>query len=291
MTRSRLWIAVFLIPTLILFALIYAIPIVVIVATSFTSWNGFNPPEFNGLDNYAELLDDTRFHLAVRNSLLWGLVAGVIHVPFGVAVALILNRKPFGWRFIRSVSLLPNLVPPAALALIYVFVFNPGIGLANEAIRAIGFRDFQANWFFEPATALIAVTVIWAFYAGVIILITLAELAAIPPELREAAIIDGATETQVDLLVYLPLLRNVIGVGMIIAVTEVFKMFEYVFLTTGGGPAGETMSLGVLIYNQATVRFNAGYSNAIGVVLLGMGLLAFVLLARVFRVTESVRTR
>lgn len=291
MTRSRPWIAVFLIPTLLLFTLIYAIPILVIVVTSFSRWNGFNPPAFIGLENYGDLLGDRQFWLAVRNSLLWGLIAAGIHVPFGVAVALILNRRPFGWRFIRSVSLLPNLVPPAALAIIYVFVFNPGIGLANELIRALGFTDFQANWFFEPVTAFFAVTLVWVFYAGVIILITMAELAAIPPELRESAIVDGATESQVDWHIHLPLLRNVIGVGLIIAVTEVFKTFEYVFLTTGGGPGAETMSLGLLIYNLATVRFNSGYANAIGVVLLVMGLLAFVLIARLFRVNESVRTR
>lgn len=291
MTRSRLWIAVFLIPTLLLFTLIYAIPIIVMVATSFSDWDGFGRPEFIGLDNYGNLPGDRQFLLAVRNSLLWGLIAAGIHVPFGVAVALILNRRPFGWRFIRSISLLPNLIPPAALAIIYVFVFNPGIGLANQLIQALGFENFQANWFFEPGTAFLAVTIVWVFYAGVIILITMAELAAIPPELRESALVDGATERQVDWHIHVPLLRNVVGVGVIIAVTEVFKTFEYVFLTTGGGPGAETMSLGLLIYNLATVRFNSGYANAIGVVLLIMGLLAFVLLARAFRVTESARTR
>jgi len=286
-----LWIAVFLIPTLLLFTLIYAIPIIVMVATSFSDWDGFGRPEFIGLDNYGNLPGDRQFLLAVRNSLLWGLIAAGIHVPFGVAVALILNRRPFGWRFIRSISLLPNLIPPAALAIIYVFVFNPGIGLANQLIQAFGFENFQANWFFEPGTAFLAVTIVWVFYAGVIILITMAELAAIPPELRESALVDGATERQVDWHIHVPLLRNVVGVGVIIAVTEVFKTFEYVFLTTGGGPGAETMSLGLLIYNLATVRFNSGYANAIGVVLLIMGLLAFVLLARAFRVTESARTR
>lgn len=287
MTRSRPWLAFFLIPTLVVFALIYAIPIVVVVATSFTTWNGFGAPEFTGLANYFKLLGDEQFLLAVRNSLLWGLIAACIHVPFGVWVALVLFRRPVGWRFIRAVSLLPNLIIPAALALIYVFVFNPGIGIANELIRAVGFSDFRANWFFEPATAFIAVTAVWVFYAGVIVLITMAELAAIPPELKEAAVVDGATQAQVDWHIHLPLLRNIIGVGIIIAVTETFKLFDYVFLTTGGGPANQTMSLGLLIYNQATIRFNSGYSNTIGVVLLVMGLLTFVLVSRAFRVADA----
>ncbi len=290
MSRPRLWIALFLLPTLAVFALIYAIPITVVIATSFTKWNGFDSPELVGLDNYARLLRDQQFLLAVRNSLLWGLIAGFIHVPFGVWVALVLFRRPIGWRFVRAVSLLPNLIIPAALALIYIFVFNPGIGIANELIRALGFTDFRANWFFEPATAFLAVTAVWVFYAGVIILITMAELAAIPPELRESALVDGATEAQVDRHIRVPLLRNIIGVGVIIAVTEVFKMFDYVFLTTGGGPSNQTMSLGLLIYNYATVRFSSGYSNAIGVVLLIMGLLTFVLVTRIFRVADTSKT-
>jgi len=288
-TSSRPWLAVFLVPTLVVLALIYAIPIAIVVGTSFTAWNGFTVPQFTGLENYARLLGDEQFLLALRNSLLWGLIAACIHVPFGVWVALVLFRRPIGWRFARAVSLLPNLIIPAALALIYVFVFNPGIGIANELIRALGFPDFRANWFFEPATAFIAVTVVWVFYAGVIILITMAELAAISPDLREAAIVDGATEVQVDRHIHLPLLKNIIGVGIIIAVTEVFKMFEYVFLTTGGGPNNQTMSLGVLIYNQATVRFDSGYSNTIGVVLLVMGLLTFFLVSRLFRVADTSR--
>ena len=289
MVGSRRWLLIFLAPTLVVFALIYAIPILIVVSTSFTKWNGFTVPEFTGIANYVRLVGDEQFLLALRNSLLWGLIAAFIHVPFGVWVALVLFRRPFGWRFTRAVSLLPNLIIPAALALIYVFVFNPGIGIANELIRALGLTDFRANWFFEPATAFIAVTVVWVFYAGVIILVTMAELAAISPDLREAAIVDGATETQVDRYIHLPLLRNIIGVGIIIAVTEVFKMFEYVFLTTGGGPDNQTMSLGVLIYNQATVRFDSGYSNAIGVVLLAMGLLTFYLVSRTFRVADPTR--
>lgn len=287
MKRHRFWIALFLLPTLLLFALIYAIPILTVVVTSFTEWNGFDAISFVGLANYQKLVQDKQFHLAIRNSLLWGLIAAGVHVPFGVLVALLLHRKPIGWRFVRSASMLPNLIPPAALALLYAFVFNPGIGLLNESIRLIGFKDFTVNWFYQPRTAFIAVTMVWVLYAGVIVLITMAELAGIPRELREAALIDGASDTQVDWYIHLPLLKNIIGVGIIIAVTEVYKMFEYVFLTTGGGPSDETMSLGLMIYNQAATRYRYGYANTVGVVLLVMGLLTFYLVSRAFRMNEA----
>jgi raffinose/stachyose/melibiose transport system permease protein len=287
--RSPLAIAFFLLPTLALFGLIYAAPIVVVVVTSFSEWNGFGDAAFVGLANYGDLLRDRQFQLAIRNSLVWGLIAAGVHVPFGVLVALVLHRRPLGWRFVRSVSLLPNLVPPPALALIYIFLFNPGIGLINETIRTLGFRDFTVYWFFEPETAFASVTVVWVFYAGVIVLITMAELSRIPPELREAALIDGATDAQVDWHIYVPLLKNIVGVGIIIAVTEVFKMFDYVYLTTGGGPDDQTMSLGLMIFNQATVRYEYGYSNAVGVVLLAMGLVTFYGVSRLFGMTEPAR--
>ena len=232
----KLWIALFLLPTFVLFGLIYAVPLLTVIVTSFTDWNGFSNITFIGLDNYGHLLQDEQFRHAFINSLLWGAIAACVHVPFGVMVALFLNRKPPGWRFVRSVSLLPNLIPGAALALLYVFIFNPGIGILNQFIRRLGFKDFTMYWLYDPHSAFLSVTAVWVFYAGVIILITMAELSGIPPELRESAMIDGATERQVDWYIHLPLLKNIIGVGIIIAVTEVFKMFEYVYFTTGGGP-------------------------------------------------------
>jgi raffinose/stachyose/melibiose transport system permease protein len=286
MKPPKLAIATFLLPTLALFALIYLVPIAVVITTSFTEWNGFGELAFVGLDNYRALLEDRTFRLAIRNSLLWGLIAALIHVPLGVLIALLLYRRPLGWRFVRSVSLLPNLVPPPALALMYIFLFNPGIGLINELVRRLGFPDFMVHWFFEPETAFVAVTSVWVFYAGVIVLLTLAELSRIPPELREAALLDGATEAQVERQIYVPLLKNIIGVGIIIAVTDVFKMFDYVYLTTDGGPNDQTMSLGLMIFNQATARYEYGYSNAVGMVLLAMGLATFYGVTRLFRMNE-----
>jgi raffinose/stachyose/melibiose transport system permease protein len=278
-----MWIALFLAPALAFFALVYAIPMGTVIVTSFADWNGFGRFRWIGVGNFAELFADRQFRLAIRNSLLWGAIAAGVHVPLGVVLALTLHRRPIGWRFVRSVSLLPNLIPPAALALLYTFVFNPGIGVLNQLVRAMGFRTFTVNWFYEPTTAFLAVTSVWVFYAGVIVLITMGELAGVPAELREAAVIDGASERQVDWHIHLHLLRNVIAVGIIIAVTEVFKMFDYVFLTTGGGPDSQTMSLGLLIYNQAAVRFRFGYANAAGVVLLLMGLAAFFVVSRLLR--------
>lgn len=286
---SKAWLAAFLAPALVFFGLIYAYPIVTIVVTSFTDWTGFTSPRFVGLANYRSLISNREFLLAVRNSLVWGVLAAGIHVPLGVYAALALHRQPFGWRFVRAVSLLPNLIPPAALALLYFFLFNPGVGLINELVRSLGFDDFTVNWFFQPETAFIAVTATWLFYAGVIILITLAELSRIPTELREAAIVDGASERQVDWHIYLPQLKGIIGVGIIIAVTEVFKLFDAVFLTTGGGPDDQTMSLGLLIYREASVNYRYGSSNAIGVVLLVMGLAAFYLVSRIFGLRGSER--
>ena len=278
----------FLLPTALVFLVFYAAPIAILVSTSFTDWRGFDTPRFIGLGNYIALLSDEAFVTSVRNSILWGLLAAFVHVPFGILVALLINRHPFGHRFVRSVTLLPNLIAPAALALMYVLLFNPGIGAINQTIR-LGFPDFRVNWFFEPLPAFIAVSSTWLFYSGVITLIALAELSSVPEELFDAARVDGASETQVDWHIRLPFLRSAYAVGVIIAVTSVFKLFESVYLTTKGGPGNETMSLGLLIFNEANTRYHYGYANAIGVILAIMGFLVFWVVARRLRLTEAVR--
>jgi len=277
-----LWMAAFLLPALVVFALIYAVPIATIIGASFTRWNGITELQFIGLANYARLLHDETFHKAFVNSLLWGAIAAFVHVPFGVLIALILNRRPIGWRFVRAVTMLPNIIPPAALALLYVFIFNPGIGLLNQLVRVLGYPDFTQYWLVDPRTAFLSVTLVWVFYAGVIVLIVMAELAAVPQDQKDAARCDGATNLQIDLYINLPALRYIIGVGIIIAVTEVFKMFESIFLTTGGGPENKTINLGLLIYQYANNRYQYGYADTIGVVLLVLGLAMIFTISKIF---------
>lgn len=285
--RYLKWIWLFLAPSILIFVAIYLYPLLSVFVTSFTDWNGFNAPKFNGLDNYIQLFNHTHFQQSMINTLIWALCAIFIHVPFGVLVALILAKKVRGWRFTRAVFMLPNVIAPSAMALLFTFIYKPQEGILNTLIRALGVENFNHNWFYSKETALFAVTTIWLFYAAVITLFTLSELLSVPEELNEAARIDGANTWQIDWHIHLPLLRKIIGTGIIVAVTAVFKKFDIVYMTTNGGPGNATMTLSVMMVNAISNTMSYGYANTIGVVLVVMGVVTMKTCNRVFKMDRS----
>ena len=286
---GRLWIVLFLLPALAMFLLVYLGPLVTALTTSFTKWNGVQAPQFIGLDNYLRLAASAKFQAAFVNSIKWVLAAAFIHVPFGVLVALVLFKRPRGWRFTRAVFMIPNVLGWTALSMLFIFIYLPDAGILNGLIQLLGFRDFNRNWLYEPGSAFTAVTMIWLFFAAVITLITMSELMAIPDSLGDSARIDGASPLQVDIYIHLPLIRPIIGTGIVIAVTAVLKAFEIIFLTTGGGPGNRTQNISVIMVNRLLNSQEYGYANALAVVLLVMGMVAVLLVQWLFRLGRSYR--
>ena len=286
-TTKMLWVAVFLFPALTIFGLLYMAPLITALVSSFSRWNGFGPMKFHGLYNYIEIFKDPDFHNALLNTLKWALFATFVHVPFGVLVALILARKPKGWRFVRASFMVPNIISRAALAILFLFIFKPQVGILNSLLRAVGFQDFSMNWLYDPRTAFLSVTSIWLWYAAVITLITMAELTAISPSVHESAIIDGASNFQIDWYINIPMLRRIIGTGVIIAVAAVFRMFDVIYMTTNGGPGNKTVNIAVMMVRSIVHTNRYGYANALGIILLLMGMGVMLTSTRVFRMGKS----
>jgi raffinose/stachyose/melibiose transport system permease protein len=182
--------------------------------------------------------------------------------------------------------MLPNIISPTAMAILFVFVYKPDIGILNSILQNFS-PGFSVNWLFDDRTAFLSVTMVWLFYAAVITLITLSELIAIPNDLRESALIDGATDLQIDLYIHLPLIRKIIGTGVIIAVTAVFKKFDIIYLTTNGGPGNATMTMSVMMVNNIVMSNRYGYANAIGTLLLAMGIGSMLLATSAFKLGQS----
>jgi len=281
------YIVIYLSPALLIFALIYLYPLLSVFVTSFTRWDGYSTPVFIGLKNFTKLFAMPAFHNAVKNTLIWALCAIFIHVPFGLCVALVLSKKLRGWRFCRAVFLIPNIVAPSAMALLFVFIFKPDEGILNSLLRMIGFTNAYNNWLFNTATAFGSVTMIWLFYAAVVTIIVLSDLLSVSTELYESARIDGASPWQIDRYINLPLLRKAMGACIIIAVAAVFKKFDIIYLTTNGGPGNATMTLSVMMVNAITNTMSYGYANAIAAVLVMMGIFVMGVCNRVFKMGKS----
>lgn len=285
--KNKIWIAVFLIPTLVMFMLVYLGPMVLALVSSFTKWDGMQSMRFIGLDNYVKIFQDPVFHASLWHTLFWAFLAVAVHVPFGVLVALVLKRKRKGWRFTRSVFMLPNIISRSALALMFVFIYKPDVGILNMLLKNVGLERFTRNWLVDSNTALLSVTNIWLWYAAVITLIVLSELSSISSEIEEAARIDGATARQVDWYIYLPLLRRAVGTGAIVAVTSVFKEFESIYMTTNGGPGDSSMTLSVMMVNKIIQSNQYGYANTLGILLLVLGIIVMLFCNKLFRMDSA----
>lgn len=287
--KVKKWkLAVFLLPCLLLFALIYLIPLCMVFGSSFFEWRSGGVFRFVGLGNYMQaFLHDTRMHTAIVNTIIWVLLQSIVHVGIGTVIAFMLSRKLRGWKVLRTIYMIPNVISAAALGVIFLNVFNPKYGLINSAISQITGSAFEKNWFFEQSSAFMTVTWSWLLYTGMIIILVLAGILAIPGDLVEAARIDGASEMEINFKVRLPLIRTILGTSVILAATSMLREFELIYLTTNGGPGETTLNLPLYLYKTSMTDNNYGYANMMGVVLILAGILTVYAINRLFRMNEA----
>nr|WP_297274665.1 sugar ABC transporter permease [uncultured Agathobaculum sp.] len=277
-----------LLPCLLLFALIYLIPLMMVVVSSFFEWKAGGVFNFIGIQNYINAFtNDDRMLIALRNTGIWVLLQSTVHVGLGTIIAFMLARKMRGWKVLRTIYMIPNVVSAAALGVIFLNVFNPKYGLLNSIIGQITGTSFQKNWFFEENSAFMTVTWSWLLYTGMIIIVVLAGILAIPEDVTEAARIDGVTEMQINLQIRLPLIRPVLGTSVILAATSMLREFELIYLTTNGGPGDLTLNLPLYLYKTSMTDNNYGYANMMGVVLIVAGIVAVQAINKLFRMNES----
>jgi raffinose/stachyose/melibiose transport system permease protein len=288
MKVKKRWIVIFLFPGTLLFLFVYLASIINVVGTSFTNWRIAGSISFNGIGNYITLFTSAIFHKALVNNLIWILLQSTVHVAIGILFALVTAQKKFYSGFCKTVFMLPNILSSAALGMLFYNVFNPSYGPVNKIVQLFGNKNFNVNWYANSGTAFFAVTVTWLPFAAMIAILAAAELAAISEDIFEAAVIDGASELQINLMIKLPLLKNAIGTGTILAATSMLQKMDILIMTSNGGPGIETMNLPLLIYNTALRDNNFGLANAAGVLLILIGLASIGIINRIYRMSEGV---
>lgn len=287
MKAKKSTLAVFLLPSVALFLLIYLAPLVLVAVTSFFHWSIGQPLSFAGLENYARAFADEDVRAAVGHTFLWVLLQSTMHVLLGTVLAFILAQKFRGWKALRTICMLPNVISTAALAMILLNVFKTDSGLVNGVISLFTGEKFEWNWYFNSKTALPSVTLGWLLYPGMITILMLAAITSVPDDLIEAARIDGATRWQIQTRIILPMVRNTLGTSVIVAATSMLKEFELIYLTTNGGPGNATLNMPLYIYKTAFNDNNYAYSNAMSVILILLGVLIVYAINRLFRMEES----
>jgi ABC-type sugar transport system permease subunit len=224
---------------------------------------------FVGLDNFHYIFADTVFWAAAEQAVVWTVVSTVLQAVFGVAIALLLNETVRGINVFRGLLLFPYMVPTVVIALIWRWMFNPEFGVVNAGLRAAGIVDTNIYWLSHPGWAMTTTIMlnVWKFTPFVVICV-LARLQSIPPELDEAAQVDGAGAWERFLHVTLPQLKAVLAVVVVFRTIWTFNKFEEIYLLTRGGPGTSTFNLAVYAFEQATANLKLGAAAATGVVML-----------------------
>ena len=286
--RYNGWIFLFILPTLLIFLAIYAVPLGMVGVTSLFEYRIFpNRFTFIGMDNYVRLFQDAAFLTALKNNLIWILIHCTLHVGLGTVLALILYKKPFGWKFTRTAYMIPSIISNAAVAMIFLNIYNPSYGVINSALKLWGLGSRARNWLYFGGTSFPSVTAIWTLFSGYNTTLILAQALSLDKSLLEAARVDGASNFKVDMLIVLPLVKGMLATTMIMASTYMLQMFDLIYLTTNGGPGVTTTNLPLLLYKTAMTENNYGYANAIGVCIILLGLLCMAVINRALKTNEE----
>ena len=275
------------VPVLVFYFAFYLIPMGMTIITSFFDWSQIKMGGFAGFDNYEKLFHDSVFWTSVKNILIWIAIAVFIHIPMSLLVALLLSAKMKGWKVLRTLYFIPQIISSVAWAAIFMSVYNPSYGLLNGILEAVGLEKVGRNWLFDPKTAWPAIICTWLFFIGMYSMIMLAELISIPDEILEAARIDGANRFQIARFIKVPLARLVIGTCMIMTVAGGIKCFDSLYIMTNGAPNYKTETLSLYLYQQYSYA-NFGYANTIGVFLLVLGIVIVSLVMKVLKTNEKI---
>ena len=275
------------VPVLVFYFAFYLIPMGMTIITSFFDWSQIKMGGFAGFDNYEKLFHDSVFWTSVKNILIWIAIDVFIHIPMSLLVALLLSAKMKGWKVLRTLYFIPQIISSVAWAAIFMSVYNPSYGLLNGILEAVGLEKVGRNWLFDPKTAWPAVICTWLFFIGMYSMIMLAELISIPDEILEAARIDGANRFQIARFIKVPLARLVIGTCMIMTVAGGIKCFDSLYIMTNGAPNYKTETLSLYLYQQYSYA-NFGYANTIGVFLLVLGIVIVSLVMKVLKTNEKI---
>ncbi|TMI83245.1 MAG: sugar ABC transporter permease [Bacillati bacterium ANGP1] len=276
-------------PAVILVGLIIVYPVLYTGWMSLQQWfaSSLTPPRFIGAAHYREILvADPRFREAFFRTLYFTLLVVSAETVLGVGMALLFNREFWGRGLVRTLSILPMVATPTAIALVFVMMYHPTLGVMNYLVSRAGLSPFA--WTYSSRTALYALALVdvWE-WTPLIMLIALAGLAALPKEPYESAVIDGATGLRTFWHITLPLLRPTIIVAVLFRAIDALKTFDIIFVMTQGGPANATETINLLLFNQAFSYFNIGYASAMAVALFAIVMGAALLLMKVRRAEWS----
>jgi multiple sugar transport system permease protein len=279
----------FIAPNFIGFAIFTLVPMVFAFILAFLDWDGspYNPMHFVGFKNFANLASDDQFLAAFKNTIVYTVETVPLTLIMALILAVLLNQKIKGRDFFRTVCFFPYVASMVAVAAVWNMLFNPGMGPVNEILRGFGVQN-PPGWSADKDWAMTTIVQfsVWK-YMGYYMILYLAGLQGINPELYEAANLDGCNGWQRFWNVTIPQLSATTFFVLVMLVIQCFKVYDVVYMITQAGPGTATLVMVYDIYNKAFVYSSFGSASAEAIVLFALVLIVTLIQFRGQRKTEA----
>ena len=286
MLRDKKAICVFVLPAFIFFFAMVILPIIMSGYYSFLEWDGMGEGKFIGLKNYIELFTsyNKAFPKAIFNSVILAAMSVFIQLPISLVLALILARGIKGEKFYRTVYFMPVIISTVVIGQLWQKIYHYEYGIVNMILRKVGLENLVRDWLGDTKTALICVfiVIIWQ-YIGYHMLLMYSSAKSIPEELYEAAKIDGANEITTAFKITIPLMKPILNVCVTYAIVGSLKIFDLVYVLTGGGPLKSTEVPSTLMFTTIFFRNEYGYGSAMAIFIVIECLVFTVLVQKIFK--------
>jgi multiple sugar transport system permease protein len=253
----------FISPWLIGLLIFTLYPLLASLYYSFTDYNVLQPAKFVGATNFTGMFaKDHLFWTAVRNTLIFALMAIPLNIVFSICLALLLNVKVHGMSIYRTIFYLPSIFPQVVTALLFSWMLNPQFGLVNSLLKQIGLPT--VGWLTDPTWAKPSLVLLGLWGLGGSMVIYLAALQDVPQHLYEAAELDGAGALTKTWTITLPMISPTIFFNLVLGTIDAFQSFTFVYVLTDGqgGPLDSTLFYGLLLYRNAFKYLHMGYASA-----------------------------
>lgn len=253
-------------PWLLGFLLLTIGPVIFSFVISLTKWDMINPPKMIGFGNYATIIaDDFRFRQSLKVTVIYALVSVPLGMVFSLALAMLLNLNLKGMRMFRAIFYIPAILPPIAVSMVWLMLFNAQNGILNVMLDKFGIEPVP--WLTSPEWALPSFILMSLWGVGGGMIIYLAGLQSVPTQLYESAEIDGAGSWSKFVNVTLPMISPTILFNLIMGIIGSFQVFASSFVMTQGGPAYSTLFYVLYLYQNAFMYLKMGYACALAWIL------------------------
>lgn len=267
--RRRGWILLFTLPTALVIFAVLIYPLCYLVDTSFQNYNVIRPARsyYVGFDNYREVITDMSFWSSMARTAVFTIGGLIIQISIGTLVGVAVAGAFKGAGIVRGILLTPMMIAPVVTSHVFKMLLNPSWGMVNYFLGFVGLRNI--DWLGNPKLALFTVMLIdsWKWIPFVVLTVT-AGVAGLPVEPFEAAKVDGATSFQVLRYLTIPMLRQVITASAVLRAMGLMKVFDIIYVATGGGPGVATEVVNILIHSRALGSFDIGPASAMSLILM-----------------------